>query len=96
MPYPDAVIAEYREAIEGKDPTYHYLAEVDQRPIGMLQHYRIADSPEYAEALRPVRMPSGSIPSAVRPTSSGGVTDRRCSGSSCPTSRSRSTAPACA
>ena len=50
-PYPDAVIADYREAIQGKDPTYHYLAELDQRPIGMLQHYRIADSPEYAEAL---------------------------------------------
>lgn len=50
-PYPDAVIDEYREAIEGKDPTYHFLARIDGRPAGMLQHYRIADDPEYAEAL---------------------------------------------
>jgi RimJ/RimL family protein N-acetyltransferase len=50
-PYPDAVIADYREAIQGKDPTYHYLAMLDGRPIGMFQHYRIADDPEYAEAL---------------------------------------------
>lgn len=50
-PYPDAVIDDYREAIEGKDPTYHFLARIDGRPAGMMQHYRIADDPEYAEAL---------------------------------------------
>jgi aminoglycoside 6'-N-acetyltransferase len=50
-PYPDAAIADYREAIEGRDPTSHYLAKIDGRPIGMFQHYRIADDPEYAEAL---------------------------------------------
>jgi len=50
-PYPEAVIDDYREAIQGKDPTYHYLARIDGRRAGMLQHYRIADSPEYAEAL---------------------------------------------
>jgi aminoglycoside 6'-N-acetyltransferase len=50
-PYPEAVIEEYREAIEGKDPTYHYLARIDQRAIGMFQHYRIGDDPEYAETL---------------------------------------------
>jgi len=50
-PYPDASIEDYREAIQGKDPTYHYLALIDTRPIGMFQHYRIADDPEYASAL---------------------------------------------
>ena len=50
-PYPDAVVQDYRDAIQGKDPTYHYLVRVDDRPAGMLQHYRIADDPEYAEAL---------------------------------------------
>jgi aminoglycoside 6'-N-acetyltransferase len=50
-PYPDASIEDYREAIHGKDPTYHYLALIDSRPVGMLQHYRIADDPEYAAAL---------------------------------------------
>jgi aminoglycoside 6'-N-acetyltransferase len=50
-PYPDAVIADYREAIQGNDPTYHYLAEIDGKAVGMFQHYRIADDPEYAKAL---------------------------------------------
>ena len=44
-------IEDYREAIQGKDPTYHYLARIDGRSIGMFQHYRIADDPEYAAAL---------------------------------------------
>ena len=42
-PYPDAVIADYRDAIEGKDPTYHYLAHVDGRPVGMLQTSIVSD-----------------------------------------------------
>ena len=50
-PYPDGEIEEYRESIRGKDPTYRYLAHVDGPPVGMFQHYRIADDPEYAEAL---------------------------------------------
>ena len=50
-PYPDAVIADYREAIEGRDPTYHHIAAIDGRRAGMFQHYRIGDSPDYAEAL---------------------------------------------
>jgi aminoglycoside 6'-N-acetyltransferase len=50
-PYPDAEIADYREAILGNDPTYRYLAVIDRRPVGLFQHYRIRDSPEYAEAL---------------------------------------------
>jgi aminoglycoside 6'-N-acetyltransferase len=50
-PYPDAEIDEYRDAIRGKDPTYRYLAQIDKRHAGMLQHYRIADAPEYAAAL---------------------------------------------
>jgi len=50
-PYPDAEIEEYREAIEGKDPTYRYVAHIDGRAAGMFQHYRIADDPEYAAAL---------------------------------------------
>ena len=50
-PYPDVAIEEYREAIQGKDPTYHYLAQIDGRSVGMFQHYRIGDDPEYATAL---------------------------------------------
>jgi aminoglycoside 6'-N-acetyltransferase len=50
-PYPKATIEEYREAIQGRDPTYHYLAWIDGRRAGMFQHYRIGDDPEYAAAL---------------------------------------------
>jgi aminoglycoside 6'-N-acetyltransferase len=50
-PYPDAVLDDYREAIQGRDPTYHFLAHIDARPAGMFQHYRIADDPGYAEVL---------------------------------------------
>ena len=50
-PYPDAEIDDYQAAIRGDDPTYRYLAWIDGRRAGMLQHYRIADDPEYANAL---------------------------------------------
>lgn len=50
-PYPDAEIDDYRDAIQGKDPTYRYLLRIDANPVGLIQHYRIADDPEYAEAL---------------------------------------------
>jgi aminoglycoside 6'-N-acetyltransferase len=50
-PYPDAQLEEYREAIQGLDPTYHHLALIDRRAVGMFQHYLIASDPDYAEAL---------------------------------------------
>ena len=46
--YPDDTIAEYRVAMRGEDPTDLYLIELDGRPIGQLQSYRIDDHPEYA------------------------------------------------
>ena len=51
LPYPDAVIDSYRDAIRGEDPTYHYMALIDGLSAGMFQHYRIRDDPEYAQAL---------------------------------------------
>jgi len=50
LPYPEAEIEEYRAALHG-EPTYRYVAHMDARPVGMFQHYRIGDSPEYAAAL---------------------------------------------
>jgi RimJ/RimL family protein N-acetyltransferase len=50
-PYPRAELDGYREALRGDDPTYHYIASLDDRPIGLFQHYRIADHAEYAHAL---------------------------------------------
>ena len=51
VPYPDAVIDNYRAAIRGEDPSYHHLAHLGGRPIGLFQHYRIGDDPDYASAL---------------------------------------------
>jgi aminoglycoside 6'-N-acetyltransferase len=46
--YPDDTIADYRRAIAGEDPTDLYVIELDGRPIGAMQSYRIDDHPEYA------------------------------------------------
>ena len=40
-------IAEYRRALEGREPTDHFLIEVDGRPIGMIQTYLVSDYPEW-------------------------------------------------
>jgi RimJ/RimL family protein N-acetyltransferase len=44
----DEVMTHYLPAIEGRDPTDHYIVLLDARPIGMVQTYLVADYPEYA------------------------------------------------
>jgi aminoglycoside 6'-N-acetyltransferase len=46
-PY-EGVVAHYLPAIEGRDPTDHYIVVLDGAPIGMLQTYVVADYPDYA------------------------------------------------
>jgi aminoglycoside 6'-N-acetyltransferase len=53
----DAVEAAYGPAIDGADPTELLVAELDGRPIGMLQRYRLADNPDYERALEPAGAP---------------------------------------
>jgi aminoglycoside 6'-N-acetyltransferase len=53
----DAVEAAYGPAIDGADPTELLIAELDGRPIGMLQRYRLAESPDYQHALEPAGAP---------------------------------------
>jgi RimJ/RimL family protein N-acetyltransferase len=43
------VVAHYLPAIEGTEPTDHYIVELEGAPIGMVQTYVVADHPEYAE-----------------------------------------------
>jgi RimJ/RimL family protein N-acetyltransferase len=45
------VVAHYLPAIEGTDPTDHYLVLLDGRPVGMLQTYLVSDYPPYAELI---------------------------------------------
>ena len=42
------VAAEYGSSIDGTGPSDHFVIELDGRPIGMIQWYRLADEPEYA------------------------------------------------
>jgi aminoglycoside 6'-N-acetyltransferase len=53
----DAVEAAYGPAVDGADPTELLIAELDGRPIGMLQRYRLADNPDYERALEPAGAP---------------------------------------
>jgi RimJ/RimL family protein N-acetyltransferase len=45
-------LAEYRRALEGREPTDHFLIEVDRRPVGMIQTYLISDYPEWEEVVQ--------------------------------------------
>jgi aminoglycoside 6'-N-acetyltransferase len=40
-------LAEYRAALEGREPTDHYLIVVDGRPVGMIETYLVSDYPEW-------------------------------------------------
>ena len=43
----EKVVADHLPALEGREPTDHYLIVVDDRPIGMIQAYLVADHPEW-------------------------------------------------
>jgi aminoglycoside 6'-N-acetyltransferase len=42
------VVNHYLPALEGRDPTDHYIIVLDSDPIGMVQTYVVADYPDYA------------------------------------------------
>jgi aminoglycoside 6'-N-acetyltransferase len=42
-------LAEYEAAIEGKDPTDHYLIVVNGRAVGMIQTYLVSDNPDWEQ-----------------------------------------------
>ncbi len=48
----EQVEAEHLPALEGREPSYHYLIVVDERPIGMIQWYLVADFPEDEKILQ--------------------------------------------
>jgi aminoglycoside 6'-N-acetyltransferase len=52
----DDVVAHYGPALEGREPTDHYIVELAGRSIGMVQTYVVVDHPEYA-ALIGIRDP---------------------------------------
>jgi aminoglycoside 6'-N-acetyltransferase len=49
-----AVEAEYGPCLDGTDPTELFVIEIEGRPVGFMQRYRISDNPAWAAALSPV------------------------------------------
>jgi RimJ/RimL family protein N-acetyltransferase len=45
-------IAEYRRAIEGREPTDHFLIVLDGSAVGMIQTYLVSDYPEWEEVVQ--------------------------------------------
>jgi aminoglycoside 6'-N-acetyltransferase len=45
-------LAEYRAAIEGREPTDHYMIVVDGRDVGMIQTYLVSDYPDWEEVVQ--------------------------------------------
>jgi RimJ/RimL family protein N-acetyltransferase len=44
-------LAEYRAALEGREPTDHYLIVVEGRAVGMIQTYLVSDYPDWEEVV---------------------------------------------
>jgi aminoglycoside 6'-N-acetyltransferase len=55
---PGSVEASYGPAVDGSDPTEHFVVEVDGRPIGMVQRCRLRDYPDYQRALSAAGAPA--------------------------------------
>ena len=47
----EGVVDHYQPAIDGRDPTDHYIAVLDGRPVGMLQTYLVSDYPPHAKLM---------------------------------------------
>jgi aminoglycoside 6'-N-acetyltransferase len=47
----DGVSAHHLPAIDGREPTDEYLIVLDERPVGFIQTYLVADYPEWAAAI---------------------------------------------
>ena len=45
--YPEGTIRDWMEAIRGQDPTDMFVIQLDGRPNGVIQSYRIDDHPDY-------------------------------------------------
>ena len=53
-PSPDAVEDDFGDAVDGAEPGEDWIAELDGRPIGLIQYSRFADYPDYAAEMEPV------------------------------------------
>jgi len=59
--YPEGTIRDWLEAIRGEDPTDMFVIDLDLRPIGILQSYRVDDHPDYVAQLGALLAPAFGI-----------------------------------
>jgi len=59
--YPDGTLNEWRKAIRGEDPTDMFVIEMDGRPIGVMQSYRVDSYPDYVAQLGALPEPAFSL-----------------------------------
>ena len=59
--YPAGTLEEWRKAIVGEDPTDMFMIELDGRPIGTIQSYRVDAYPDYMAELGELPEPAFSL-----------------------------------
>jgi aminoglycoside 6'-N-acetyltransferase len=47
----EGVVEHFGPAIDGREPTDHYIAVLDGGPVGMVQTYLVSDYPQYAKLI---------------------------------------------
>jgi aminoglycoside 6'-N-acetyltransferase len=53
----ESLTDEYGDAINGDEPTEFFVVELDGEPVGLIQHYRLVDHPDWAQALAHIELP---------------------------------------
>ncbi len=59
--YPEGTIRDWLPRLRGEDATELYVISLDERPIGMIQSYRLQDEPEYVTEIGEVDEPAISV-----------------------------------
>lgn len=58
---PADVEEDFGVTLDGDRPTELFIIELDARPIGMIQRYRIADYPEWRDAMTMIEVPDEAL-----------------------------------
>lgn len=56
--YPEGTIHDWLEAVHGRDPTDMFVIEMDARPIGIIQSYRVDAYPDYVAEIGALAEPA--------------------------------------
>jgi aminoglycoside 6'-N-acetyltransferase len=59
--YPQGTLDEWMTAVRGEDPTDMFVIHMDDRPIGVIQSYRVDAYPDYVAELGELREPAFSL-----------------------------------